>query len=85
MDTKAQKINTHIENIILKNKLLNKGLITVKIKENKYAYIMDLNNDNYNNNNHIINELINLLDNPQFSNNEDNWEEFIDRQMQIYK
>lgn len=47
MDTKAQKINTHIENIILKNKLLNKGLITVKIKENKYAYIMDLNNDNY--------------------------------------
>ena len=84
-DSKAQKINTHIENIILKNKLLNKGLITVKIKENKYAYIMDLNNDNYNNNNHIINELINLLDNPQFSNNEDNWEEFIDRQMQIYK
>lgn len=41
--------------------------------------------DYYNNNNHIINELINLLDNPQFSNNEDNWEEFIDRQMQIYR
>ena len=33
MDTKAQKINTHIENIILKNKLLNKGLTHVVTDE----------------------------------------------------
>lgn len=58
--------------------------IEIKVYNEDSTPTIDI-SDYYNNNNHIINELINLLDNPQFSNNEDNWEEFIDRQMQIYK
>ena len=58
--------------------------IEIKVYNEDSTPTIDI-SDYYNNNNHIINELINLLDNPQFSSNEDNWEEFIDRQMQIYK